>query len=715
MRRNPHFILYFSFCITCLTISAVASAQLCTPPLLELSTINNNEARPQDNSTYIYADSFITDNQDNLDLQGNVKLLRKDDSLLSENILINNDQLILNSPLQYFSNNEQITAQSARIQQNTDQATFTDAEIFERETNATFNANSIQQLNATERQLRQIRYTRCEPDKRYWEMRAASLTLNDDTGRGVAKHASLRLFGVPFFYLPILSFPIDDRRATGFLYPAFNDSSSSGSEINIPYYWNIHPQADATFNLRSMSKRGEQLSSEWRLLTKQTNNLLYTENLDDELFGDDRSLYYLNHQGKFGQWQSRVTAIDLADAEHIDDLASDNVGSDNYLKNVVQLDRNSANWRFSAKTQTYEFADSSANESDAPYQLLPQLRLINTQSIADSRTVFTSELTQFEHETKTDTGGRWVNKFDLINNFSQAYGYIKPHITIHTTQYELDNNLDTSRTIPITGIDSGLFFDRYTENYQQTLEPRLFLLYVPYEDQSDLPDFDTSDISESYNSLFSRNRFSGSDRIGDAELASIGLTSRFYQRQSNQEYIRLQIGQSFYFDDQQVNLSGTTIDDREKSAVFTRANWQFAHNWQLRHDVQWPNAENDTEDSRFSIQYRRSNDQLFYFSYNYDNADLDQVDLNGRYRISPQWVVLGKYQYDFEQQQNIQKFAGFEYENCCLAVRIVGQTILQDNEQENNLTLQLSLKGLSTIGDLDSDITDGINGFTDNF
>ena len=58
------------------------------------------------------------------------------------------------------------------------------------------------------------------------------------------------------------------------------------------------------------------------------------------------------------------------------------------------------------------------------------------------------------------------------------------------------------------------------QNYRQTLEPRLFYLYVPYEDQKDIPVFDTGETYFNYASLFRDNRFSGSDRIGDENKLS---------------------------------------------------------------------------------------------------------------------------------------------------------------------------------------------------
>ena len=57
----------------------------------------------------------------------------------------------------------------------------------------------------------------------------------------------LRFYGVPILASPVLSFPLNDERKSGFLPPSFGLDSRSGFQAAIPYYWNIAPNRDATF------------------------------------------------------------------------------------------------------------------------------------------------------------------------------------------------------------------------------------------------------------------------------------------------------------------------------------------------------------------------------------------------------------------------------------------------------------------------------------
>lgn len=727
--------LLFLLILPLITAPAYADNwQLCKKRSITLPVyLDDKTERPVDDTINIHADQIKNLDKELLILNGNTHLVRKDDEFFANQLTIKQaDQSIKATGDVIYKKGQTITkASSIQLEQLANTGIFNDAELFSAENHSTIKADKIIQYGDNQSILNNISYTSCDPENPNWEMRAEKLQLNQATGRGLAKNMQLRLFDIPFFYFPIFSFPIDDRRVSGFLYPSLATSNDRGTEVSIPWYWNIAPQADATFTNRYMSKRGWQFNSEWRLLTDYGKSLFYSENLDDQELDADRWFYHFAHEGQLHYgWNSRVQTYNLADAEHLDDLGSEYHTDDDYLRRFIGLNNNIKGWDISLLFQDYEFADQDANDTDAPFQLKPRVTLSRgwNASALNISGVFSTEYTQFDHETRFDAGSRWVNQLSAEKRFGSSGWYIKPKLAAHLTEYNIDNRNPIRRNIPITSIDSGLFFDRYTKKIQQTLEPRLYLLYIPFENQNTLPDYDTSNADNSYNRLFQANRFNGNDRIGDTKQASIGLTSRIYDLNSGAEKIRMQIGQSFYFEDRQVFLNDNSIniplatsatlaniDTSEKSNIFTGLRWYFRENWQLNNDIAWRNRENNTSESRFRLQYRRDNDHLFYVSHSYDKDILEQADINGRWKLSSRWTVLGKYLYDLRNKQNINRFVGVEYENCCLAVRLVQQRLLEDNVQENNFSIQLSLKGLSSFGRLSNRIAEGINGYDDGF
>ena len=89
----------------------------------------------------------------------------------------------------------------------------------------------------------------------------------------------------------------------------------------------------------------------------------------------------------------------------------------------------------------------------------------------------------------------------------------------------------------------------------QTLEPRAFYVYIPYKNQTSAPVFDTALDDFNFSQLFAENRYIGNDRIGDANQLTLALTSRFLDRDTGAERLRLAVGQRFYFQDQRVSLN----------------------------------------------------------------------------------------------------------------------------------------------------------------
>jgi LPS-assembly protein len=90
--------------------------------------------------------------------------------------------------------------------------------------------------------------------------------LDFEANEGIAEGAVLRFLGVPILALPVLSFPLNDERKSGWLPPTINIDNRSGLELAVPYYWNIAPNRDATLTPRHHAPRASALDSEFRYL-----------------------------------------------------------------------------------------------------------------------------------------------------------------------------------------------------------------------------------------------------------------------------------------------------------------------------------------------------------------------------------------------------------------------------------------------------------------
>ena len=105
--------------------------------------------------------------------------------------------------------------------------------------------------------------------------------------------------------------------------------------------------------------------------------------------------------------------------------------------------------------------------------------------------------------------------------FSLPAGSSCTRARVSSTTYDLDprfrSDTTQTRTLPILSLDTGLIFERDTGWFgraaQQTLEPRLFYAYIPFRDQSNLPNFDSALADLNYAQLFTENIYSGSDHF----------------------------------------------------------------------------------------------------------------------------------------------------------------------------------------------------------
>ncbi len=695
------------------------------PPLIDTGTT------PTGGEIFADADSIESAGDNITKLYGDVLIARELDQLQADSAIYfqTDNRFDLNGNIRYRSKSFESTAQSMTLYNNSDRSEMYQAYFFMPQEHGNGYAKSITR-DGDITQLYNASYSTCDPKQQDWQFRAKQITLNHDTGRGLAKNMSLRFKKVPFFYLPVLSFPIDDRRKSGFLMQGsgIGNSDEHGFELIAPYYWNIAPQADATLTSHFMRRRGLKLDTEWRYLSERSTNQLDTEFLDDDLFGDSRSLVRFNHQGSLSaHWQTRLNGTSVSDKDYLEDFGGNlSTSSITHLPRRAQLIGNWQHWRFNSQLLTYQTVDETIPDSSRPYRLLPSLTLngLYPEIIAGLDFQLGTTLTQFDQNDRV-TG----NRFDLLPRISRPFGGISwfatPSLSLRYTQYELDNlanpddPTDISRTVPTLSLDTGLFFERRFGNqkYLQTLEPRLYYLRVPFRNQDDIPIFDTSLPAFNFAQLFTENRFVGTDRVGDADQVSFSLSSRILRNQTGEEFFKASIGQIYYRDDRQITLSGSQADTEDRSDIIGELKFAFAGHWSTSATVEWNPEREETDKEIFRLRYNRDNDHIVNLQYRFRDQDLEQTDLSFNWRVTRRWSMAGRWNRSLQDEVDLEKFLGIAYESCCFAIRIVAREYLvNDSEFNQGIQIQLSLKGLTGIGDNIGELLEqGILGYIDSY
>lgn len=256
-----------------------------------------------------------------------------------------------------------------------------------------------------------------------------------------------------------------------------------------------------------------------------------------------------------------------------------------------------------------------------------------------------------------------------------------------TNTAPLTGDRSPSRSLPIASLDAGLYFDRETSvfgtNYLNTLEPRLYYLYVPYRDQDDLPVFDTRPFTFSYSQLFRDTRYTGADRQNDANQLTLAVTSRWLRQDDGREKLSLSAGQILYFNDSLVTINNSTNSaagseqpiEQGKSAWVADANYMINDRWSMGATYQWnPNSRKEDLAS-LRTRYLLGNDGIINLAYRYrrnptNNTDqLEQADFSFLYPINPTWSAVGRYYYSLLDRKPLEMIGGVQWDSCCLAVR----------------------------------------------
>ena len=593
--------------------------------------------------------------------------------------------------------------------------------------------------------LDQATYSTCDPGDRVWEFRASRIRLNKQTGVGVARNATLRYHGVPFLYLPWVSFPIDHRRKSGFLYPTFGNSSSSGVAYSQPYYLNLAPNYDATLTPHLFSQRGAMLDTQFRYLTDLGTGQLEADYMpNDRRAGHDHTgqprsgiadgdkRYYIdfrNHTALGTHWSFDAVYRRASDVYYFKDFTADLQRSAiNVLPSNAYLRGHGQWWSAALGVDRYQSVDPQLPDTSLQYRRWP--RGVLSLDVPLTRNLdfgLDSEAVAFRRVRSVEG-----NRLDMEPYLAWSLGgtawFVKPRVAYRYTSYDLLGNYNQyangvtypsatpSRKLPIYSVDSGLYFERdvkwFGHKYTQTLEPRLYYLYVPYRDQNDQPVFDTRLLTFDFWQLFTTNRFSGADRQMNANDLTGAVTTRLLDENGN-ERASFSFGQIRYFAPQRVQLSpNMPVTDYSGSAYVSQFSLTLSERWRLHSAYQWSPNTRHNEVATLGLQRRLGTDGVFNFAYRYRDRFLEQFDVSAVYPVSPRWRLLGRWNvalrdtydpttnpgWNRGHPKTIEALAGVEYDSCCTAIRLVGRHYVRDNQgnTDNAVMLEIEFKGLGS-------------------
>jgi len=581
--------------------------------------------------------------------------------------------------------------------------------------------------------------TTCGPSQNDWAIVASDIRLDRAQGFGTAKHVRLEVLDVPVFYWPWASFPIDDRRKSGFLYPQFGSSSAgSGGFLAVPYYFNLAPHYDATLTPQYIHGRGLFNEVEGRYLSslgETTLQLGYIGNdsaFQEENPGESGERWALDAttRAAFGRgWRGYGDFSVVSDEDYLSDLnRSLEINQATHLQRKGGVTYRSDKQYFDAYLNDYQTISDRIADVDKPYAQLPEVIYAGQTGAGIVEANLESQYTVFYRDNEALTGldrangQRFRARPELALPMRALWGFSRPSVSVDYTRYTLDDYVlgdgSFDRTVPVAEWDNGLYFDRQSRlfdvPYNQTLEPRLYYAWADADpDQNDIPDFDTDLQTFRFEQLFRPDRFTGGDRVGDANQLTVALTSRFNDLLTGAERARFSIGQVQYFEDREVTLFGEGAGTRSRSPLAGEVVLNPLDTLEIRSSGLWDPDTGDTEEGRSQLTFH-STDYRYLASvgHTYSRGELEQSDIAAVFPVSDRVSLIGRWVYDSDLDRTVGSLAGLEYNNCCWSVQVVHQNYLTDDrELDSRILFQIQLKGLGGSDGASSSISEAIYGF----
>ena len=614
-------------------------------------------------------------------------------------------------------------------------------------------AERVSFLDAQRAEAIEANYTSCPRDGSQdpaWLLSTDRVRMDFETNTGVAEGAVVRFYGVPILAAPVLSFPLNEERKSGWLPPNVNLDSKSGFIVGVPYYWNIAPNRDATFTPVVMTRRGFALDSEFRYLQPSHEGRINLNLLpNDRVTGRSRHAVQFVHEGR-APYQVHYSAdlLRVSDDAYWKDFPRSLPSlTPRLLPLNLQAERRfeapGSDWRLYARAlrwQVLNRAEPLAAQIAPPYDRLPQLGLRGDGRLARGAVQYSleTELNRFEladgrglSAQRPTRGERAHLLATLALPWQLPGGWITPRLQLNGAGYRwrhedgaVPQEGRASRVIPTFAVDSGLVLERdsrwFGQAMRQTLEPRVLYVNTPFRAQSHLPNFDAAGQDFNDISIYSENAFSGIDRVSDTHQVTAGVTTRWLDAGTGVETMRLGIVQRYLLRTQRitpapeagVNVQGEPVTERLSDLLLLGSSTIWPH-WTLSGAMQY-NAEIRRPVRVIAgVRYSPGPFRTVNLNYRLTRGSSEQVELGWQWPIygpalrrsssttacEGSWYGVGRLNYSMRDRRLTDALAGVEYDAGCWIGRVVAERVSTGRtEATTRLMLQLELVGLSRLG-----------------
>ena len=395
------------------SVTALATSGPATPGGSPLVPKMAEPVQRQDNTvpTFTAADKMDGRTNEDVHLRGSGELRRNGTVVKGDTLDYNQDTDVATATgnVRLFKGGTLVTGPDAKLKVTANEGTMSTPAYEFHTTGGHGTADRIDFIDKDNSRITRGTYTTCSPDNVDWYFSASRIDIDSDRQVGTGRNGVLHFFGVPVFAAPVMDFPLNDDRRSGFLAPVFGYNSRSGADVTLPYYFNIAPNRDLTLYPRLLSTRGLQLGAEYRYLDTSYSGVLRGEFLpDDREAGRNRwSISAVHTQRLAPGLTGYINYNKVSDNTYPDDLGRSIVTATQ--RQYIQeggVRYTIGDWLAVARVQKFQTLSTATTPLSAPYERVPELSLTyNRYDVSGFDVNFVTNYTRFSIPTANTVQG----------------------------------------------------------------------------------------------------------------------------------------------------------------------------------------------------------------------------------------------------------------------------------------------------------------------
>ncbi|MCL2669708.1 MAG: LPS assembly protein LptD [Syntrophaceae bacterium] len=589
----------------------------------------------------------------------------------------------------------------------------------------------IEKTGEASYRLEGAKVTSCDGEKPDWSVVGSELEVTVD-GYGVIKHGRFQIRDFPIFYTPYMVFPAKTTRQSGLLAPRFSYSKDrNGLDIELPFYWAINEQSDATFYQRYMSERGWKQGVEFRYyLSPNSFGTFYGDYISDqkrvsETVGglsrdwqenQSRWSYYLNHQTTFASgFAIRSDLRRVSDPWYFRDFSSYNYYLDNYslseapfrrvnflanetLSSLDSTVRLTKDWPLYNLTALVRYTDDlSSIKNDWTLQKYPEITLTGFDQPLFSELLRLNFTGYYTHWYRQEGQRGHIGEIRPVLSVPFTLGplSVRPWAGFQGDVWErtdsVEDGVDKRGSRSVFRSGTGLYTEiakvyniggKTFEKLRHSIYPALEYEYVPEVAQDRIPQFLSYISAQNYISYSFTQTLTSRMREADGAV-------------SYQELMRFKLAQVYNIIESRRDTDTLGPSNRPFSAVYLELDVKpFPFLTMAARNVYDVNSGIWTQNN-YDLRFTNSQGDSLTAGYRYTKNELEEINLWLRKSVTSSLSALYILKRNKLLNRNVESTIGINYRKQCWDIMLgVSDKVNDREERDRSFMVLVSLTGL---------------------